>query len=273
MAERTVAKRTKAESGKPVSPTATATKTPAANPAGKKSALVKRAAFWRLRWFRYGVLALFLILLAPFLLTIIYRFEPVKPPSTLMIARHVTGQPVERVWRPIDEISPFLIQAVITSEDGKFCRHWGVDFGELRAVVDAALEGERTRGASTITMQVAKNLYLWGGRSFIRKGLELPLALWIDFIMPKKRIAEIYLNIVEWGDVGIFGAEAATLHHYGKSAQSLTRRQAALLAVTLPNPYLRDPTRPSSGMNNLARLNERRAQQSGPFVACLLADR
>ncbi|MEN0001789.1 MAG: monofunctional biosynthetic peptidoglycan transglycosylase [Pseudomonadota bacterium] len=204
----------------------------------------------------------------PLLLTVLYRFDVVRPVSTLMIADTLTFQSFERDWYDLEEISPNLIRSVTMSEDGQFCRHRGIDLGELRVVVEAALAGERTRGASTITMQTAKNLFLWGGRSYIRKAIEIPLALWIDLVLPKHRIMEIYLNIAEWGD-GIYGIGAAAPHHFNREANSMSRRQAALLAVTLPNPIARDPARPSAGMNRVASVVERRARQSGAYVGCV----
>ena len=138
----------------------------------------------------------------------------------------------------------------------------------MNLVVDDLIEGERPRGASTIPMQTVKNLYLWSSRSYIRKGLEVPLALMVDAIWSKRRLLEIYLNIAEWGP-GIFGIEAAARHHFKRSAKSLSRRQAALLAVTLPNPHLRNPRKPRRGMRRLARLVERRAKQSGAYIKCV----
>lgn len=208
------------------------------------------------------------LLLTPFVLTVIYRFEAVKPVSALMVTQSLSGVPVSRQWVELDEISTRLQYSVMMSEDGQFCRHYGVDLGELRAVINDALAGEATRGASTITMQTAKNLFLWNGRSFIRKAMEIPLAIWIDLVIPKARIMEIYLNIAEWGP-GIFGIDQAAGFHFGKKADALTRRQAALLAVTLPNPAVRDPSRPTNNLNRLARIIEQRAQQAGDYVGCL----
>ena len=154
------------------------------------------------------------------------------------------------------------------SEDGQFCSHQGIDWGELNAVIEEAMAGETTRGASTIPMQTVKNLFLWQGRSFLRKALEAPLAVYFDAVVPKKRIMEIYLNIVEWGP-GIYGIEAAAEHHFGRSARDLGRRQAALLAVTLPNPLERNPAKPGPGLKRLASVIERRAARSGDYVRCV----
>jgi monofunctional biosynthetic peptidoglycan transglycosylase len=168
----------------------------------------------------------------------------VTPPSTLMLGRWATGQPVERSSVPLASISPYLPAAVIASEDARFCLHHGVDWDALRDVIDD--EDGPSRGASTVTMQTAKNVFLWPSRSYVRKALEIPLALYLDLVWGKRRTIEIYLNIAEWGD-GIFGAEAAAQHHFGKPARDLSRQEAALLATTLPNPHLRNPARPSRG--------------------------
>lgn len=191
-----------------------------------------------MRWLRRLLLALVLAFAASLVLG---RFLPVA--STLMLGRWLTFQPVERDWVPLSAISPALARAVIASEDQRFCDHWGVDFVELRAVLDE--EGGPGRGASTITMQVAKNVYLWPGRSYIRKGLEIPLALLIDLAWGKRRVMEIYLNVAEWGE-GLFGAEAAAQHYFRKSASALNAAEAARLASVLPNPILRDAGRAST---------------------------
>jgi monofunctional biosynthetic peptidoglycan transglycosylase len=204
----------------------------------------------------------------PACLTFVYAIPAVHPISTLMLKNLVTGNGYDRRWVPLDAISPHLAYAVVMSEDGQFCRHDGIDWGELNAVIDDALAGEETRGASTITMQSVKNLFLWQGRSFIRKALEAPLALYFDAILSKRRIMEIYLNIAEWGP-GIYGVEAAAQANFGVSASQLTRRQAALLTVALPNPMTRNPARPGRGLKRLANLIERRAARSGAYVGCL----
>ena len=228
---------------------------------------------WRRRLTRwlivYPVLVAMLIAMVPLTLTAIYRIDGVRPVSTLMLARAVTGDRVERRWVDFDDIAPRLHQSVLMSEDGQFCFHRGVDWAALNLVITNALDGERPRGASTITMQTAKNLFLWSDRSYIRKALEVPLALWIDLVLPKRRIMEIYLNVAEWGPDGQFGAAAAARTHFDRAPEALTSRQAALLAVTLPNPHLRDPTRPNEGLNRLARLIEQRADRSGAYVRCL----
>ncbi len=208
------------------------------------------------------------LLIAPYLLILLYTPAFVHPISTLMAADLVMLNGYDRRWVSLEEISPNLVQSVMMSEDGQFCRHGGVDWGEMKAVVQEALEGENTRGASTIPMQTAKNLFLWNGRSFVRKGLELPLAMVADFVWPKRRMMEIYLNVAEWGP-GIYGAEAAAQHHFGVSAADLTRRQAALLAVSLPNPITRVASKPGRGMQRIAGVVERRARGSGEYITCI----
>ncbi len=158
--------------------------------------------------------------------------------------------------------------SVIMSEDGQFCNHRGVDLGELKLVVEDAWAGERVRGASTIPMQTVKNLYLFNIDSIVRKVVEFPLAIYYDLVTPKQRILETYLNIAEWGP-GIYGIEAAAQHHFGVSAKNLSRRQAALLTVALPNPIARDPAKPGPGLRRLARVIERRAAMAGPHIRCL----
>ena len=213
-----------------------------------------------------GLCALYFALIV-FLLAL-YRAPGIHPYSTLMMADVVTRQEFEREWVPIDRMGTWLPYSVIMSEDGQFCSHRGVDFAALKLIVDRALEGESTRGASTLTMQLAKNLFLWQGRSYVRKGVEIPIAIVIDLMLPKWRQMEIYLNIAEWGD-GIYGAGAGAKKHFGRTPKNLTRKQAALMTVTLPNPYLRNPRKPSRGLARLGRVIENRAKQSGAYVQCL----
>lgn len=200
-------------------------------------------------------------------LTLLYRF--VTPPSTLMLARWATGESVDRRAVPLAAMGRVLPHIVIASEDARFCTHRGVDWEILAQVVEKAIENEGgTRGASTIAMQTAKNLFLWPDRSYVRKAMEIPLALWLDFAWPKRRVLEVYLNIAEWGD-GIFGIEAAAQRHFGKSARDLTRREAALLATALPNPLRRDPGRAGPGHRRLAAALSARAAREGPIDGCL----
>lgn len=226
-----------------------------------------RAFVWR--WLRRVFILLILLVLLPTGLTFAYLPSTVHPVSTLMIGDLVTFRSYDRRWVGLDDIAPVLRNSVIMSEDGQFCSHHGIDLAELKSVIDDAIAGEKTRGASTITMQTVKNLFLWP-RPFetFRKIVELPLAAYFDLVMPKRRILEIYLNIAEWGP-GVYGIEAAAQHHFGRSAGKLTARQAALLAVTLPNPIIRNPAKPGPGLQRLARVIERRAAHAGAYVGCL----
>jgi monofunctional biosynthetic peptidoglycan transglycosylase len=207
---------------------------------------------------RILLLVLLVVLLVPYLLTPLYRKG--HPVSTLMAWRWLKGAPVTRQWIDLPAMSPYLPLSVVASEDAKFCSHHGVDWDALRDVVDDAEDGEVTRGGSTITQQVAKNLFLWPGRSVIRKALELPLALWIDAVLPKQRILEIYLNIAELGPSGQFGAEAGSGYAFGRPAASLSPREAALLASILPNPVKRSARNPGPGVRRLAGTYMARAQ-------------
>ena len=219
------------------------------------------------RALRGAVLALLVLVLLPYLITPLYSV--IDPISTMMLSRQLSGARVERHFVPIARISPALPLAVIIAEDGRFCRHHGIDLTEIREAIAEADDIDEMRGGSTITQQVAKNLFLWQGRSYVRKALEFPLALWIDLILPKRRILEIYLNIAEWGPNGEFGAEAGAQRAYGKSAQDLSRYEAALLAAALPNPANRNARQPASGLRRLAGLYVARAARSPAAAACL----
>ena len=225
----------------------------------------KSKGIWRiLRWLGLAIGALVAI---PLVLTPVYLV--VDPISVPMLERYVTGRPVDRQWRDIGQISDRLKAAVVLSEDGQFCRHWGVDFGALRDEVERYMEGEDARGASTITMQVARNLFLWNQQSVVRKALEVPLALYIDLILPKRRIMEIYLNIAEWGPEGQFGVAAGAQRAFGVTPQNLDWRIATLLVTALPNPMLRQPGRPSQGMLRIANTIEGRVAEYGQRASCV----
>ena len=233
-------------------------------PASRKS---RRAA---IRSWGWRVLVVLVVLaIVPLVLTILYIPSFVHPVSTLMVKDLATFSGYDRRWVSLDDVAPALAASVIMSEDNQFCFHQGVDWAELNAVIDDALSGEPTRGASTITMQTVKNLYLWHRPlGSVRKVAEVPLATYFDMAMTKKRILEIYLNIAEWGP-NVYGIEAASQYHFGKSAKALTGRQAALLAVTLPNPIDRDPAKPSPGVRRLASIIQKRAAQAANHVRCL----
>jgi monofunctional biosynthetic peptidoglycan transglycosylase len=205
-------------------------------------------------------------LIAVLLLIAVYRF--VNPPfSMLMALQWLSGTPIHKEWVPIGRISPNLTRAVIVAEDGRFCQHWGVDFIEAAHAIRRATDGY-PRGASTITMQVAKNLFLFPAKSYLRKMLEIPLTFVIELAWPKWRILEVYLNIVEWGP-GVFGAEAASRAHFGRSAAGLSSRQAAQLAVVLPNPIVRDAGSPGPRTAHRASVVQARAARNRAASSCV----
>jgi monofunctional biosynthetic peptidoglycan transglycosylase len=220
-------------------------------------------------WQRRIVKVLAWIVALPFLLTLVYAVVP-PPFSNVMVERLFSGNGLHKDWVSLDEMSPALAAAVITSEDARFCAHHGVDWVEMQGVVTDVFDEEEgpVRGASTISMQVAKNLFLWDGRSFIRKGLEMPVALWMDLIWTKRRMIEVYLNIVEWAP-GVYGAEAAAQLHFKKSASKLTRKEAALLAAVLPNPIKRQAGRPSKKVKKIANRILFRSRFMGPYLTCV----
>ena len=199
-------------------------------------------------------------------LTLLYRF--VNPPlSNLMLGSLLLGHSVEHTWVALDDISPNLVKAVTMSEDSRFCEHWGVDW----ASVGSALDEDRSvgfRGASTISMQTAKNMFLWNGRSYLRKAAEFPLSYVLTAVWPKRRLVEIYLNIAEWGP-GIYGAEAAARYHFKVGAAKLSSRQSALLAVSLPNPLLRRAGAPTASLRVRALRIEQRMQGAESYLGCV----
>jgi monofunctional glycosyltransferase len=216
-------------------------------------------------------LAVLLLFLLPYGLTLLYAV--VDPISTVMLWRRLSGERVERQYVPIERISPALTLAVIIAEDGRFCTHHGVDFQELRGAIASADELDDLRGGSTITQQVAKNLFLWPGRSFVRKALEFPLALWIDLVLTKRRVLEIYLNIAEWGPGGEFGVEAGSRRAFGRPARDLSQYQAAMLAAMLPNPAKRDARDPGQGLRRITGLYVARSARAPEAAHCVRQNR
>jgi len=201
---------------------------------------------------------------------VLFRF--VNPPgSMLMLTKLLTGNSVDRTWVPLDQISPNLVRAVIVSEDGRFCEHSGIDTHAIKDAIEKA-SGGVARGASTISMQVTKNLFLWNAKSYIRKVIEIPLTLVMEIVWPKRRILEMYLNIAEWGP-GVFGAEAAARHHFNKPAYRLNEREAALLAAVLPNPVRRDAGSPNTLTSSKARVVQARVKAYGAIAACVVGPR
>ena len=225
----------------------------------------KRRA-WLSRLARGAALAIAVVLLLPYLLVPLYRV--LNPVSTLMLWRWAKGARVERSFVPIERMAPALPATVIASEDGRFCTHRGVDWREIRERLDDVDEISAARAVSSITQQTAKNLFLWPGRSFLRKALELPLAIWIDLVLPKWRVLEIYLNIAEWGPNGQFGAEAGSRYAFNKSVRLLTPREAALLAAVLPNPRRRSAKQPGPAVRRLAAIYEARGAAQAALAFC-----
>ena len=245
------------------------------------------SALWaqrRWRWLSYAVgvllagLFLFWLLFARGLpdAKSLLDYQPPLP----TVVRDINGQPVHsfarerRVQLQYSDFPPMLVNAYLAAEDKTFFSHHGVDLpGFAAAVFDYASKlgsGQRARGGSTITQQVVKNLFLWQSRSWVRKGLEVPLALWTDLVLSKRRILELYLNVAEWGPNGEFGVEAGAERAFGHSAHRLGHTRAALLAAMLPNPHDRDARRPGPGLRRLARLYVVRAARSGAAAtACL----
>ena len=207
-----------------------------------------------LNWLKWGVLLFFGLSI---LSTIIFAFIPV--PFTPLMGIRATQQFIDskevelhKQWVPIEKISPHLQLAVVCAEDQKYLDHFGFDVDAIKKALDHNKESKRVRGASTISQQTAKNLFLWPGRSWIRKGLEVYFTLLIEVFWSKERILEVYLNVAEMGN-GVYGAEAASLYYFGKPSDKISRQQAALLAACLPNPRKYSPVKPSryiSGRQN-----------------------
>ena len=206
---------------------------------------------------------------AVLLLALLMFFRFVDPPgSALMVLRWAGGAGVQQSWVPIATMSPHLVRAVLVSEDWGFCNHNGIDLQAMQQAIEKAGDGI-PRGASTISMQVAKNMFLWPSKSYLRKAIEVPLTVVMEVLWPKRRILEIYLNVAEWGP-GIFGAEAAARHHFQKPASSLTAREAAQLAASLPNPFRRDAGDPGPQTARKAGVIQARMRIAGPVANCIL---
>jgi len=193
---------------------------------------------------RNGLILLAIILCISFAQVILFKY--INPPFTpLMLYRLAHREGMHYRWKPLSWMSPFLQQAVLAAEDQRFPDHNGFDFNQINEALQEYAENKPLRGASTISMQVARNLFLWQGRSWTRKALEAYYTVLIELLWTKQRILETYLNVAEWGK-GIFGAEAAAIHYFRCSASAVSREQAALLAAVLPNPRKWSPVRPTS---------------------------
>jgi monofunctional glycosyltransferase len=210
-----------------------------------------------------------ILLVAPVGAIALYAIVP--PPITpLMALRWLDGAAIGKDWVPLDRVAASVPRAVIASEDNLFCEHSGFDWHAIGDAAEDYAAGKRMRGASTISMQVAKNLFLWPGRDFLRKGAEAYLTVFVELLWSKRRIMEVYLNIAEWGD-GIYGIDAAARAHFGKSASALLPREAALLAAVLPNPREWSPARPTPYIAGRSDAIARRVAQLGPLLGCVAA--
>jgi len=219
-------------------------------------------------WLRRAVIALLLVfVVAPLTLTLVYRVVP-PPVTPLMLIRLAQGHGLERDWVAWEEISPHLRQAVIAAEDNLFCEHGGFDWRSLEEAAKAYAAGDRAGGGSTISMQTAKNLFLWPSRSIVRKGLEVPLTAALEVLWPKQRILEVYLNIAELGP-GIYGAEAAAQHYFERPAGKLSLQQASQLAAVLPNPLEWRAQPPGDYVARRAGVIRTRIRQLGPLLDCV----
>ncbi len=223
----------------------------------------KRTFFARIRrWILLLSLLWFVVTL-----TAVLALRWFNPPTTAFMVQHRyqtanEHMEVQYVWRDMAIISPHLSMSVIASEDQKFADHWGFDVAAIQQVIEESKAGKKMRGASTISQQLAKNLFLWSGRSWVRKGLEVYFTAAIETLIPKRRILELYLNVVEFGD-GVYGAEAAAQSIFGVPAEALNAYQSALLAARLPAPksYVIQP--PSDYMRQRAQWIQRQIKQLG----------
>ncbi|MEZ5460924.1 monofunctional biosynthetic peptidoglycan transglycosylase [Dokdonella sp.] len=220
------------------------------------------------RLLRWLALALVIWVLACILLVLVFRFVP-PPTSAFMIERRIQAIGEEQAgfrlryqWAPLSEISDNLPIALVAAEDQKFPEHHGFDVDAIQDALADAEGGARLRGASTISQQVAKNLFLWNGRSYLRKGLEAWFTILIEALWPKQRILEVYMNIAEFGD-GTYGAAAASEHYFQIDPSRLTPRQSALLAAVLPNPRKFRVDKPSAHVQRRAAWIERQVRQLG----------
>jgi monofunctional biosynthetic peptidoglycan transglycosylase len=196
----------------------------------------------------YTIVALIILSV---LIPLLYRW--INPPFTpLMLSRKISiGAPIEHKWVDLKDISPYLINCSVAAEDNNFLGHKGFDFGAIQKAIDERDRG-RFRGASTISQQTAKNVFLWQGKSWFRKGLEVYFTFLVETFWSKERIMEVYLNEIEMGK-GIYGAEAAAQHYFKKSAKNLSQYQAALIVAAFPNPLQRNPAKPSRYLTGRAQ--------------------
>jgi monofunctional glycosyltransferase len=226
----------------------------------------------KIRWFRLIGLVIVGFFAFSILSVAIHRFVPV-PVTILMWQRLAEGKGLDHRWVSDENISPYLKAAVIAAEDAKFCTHDGFDYQAIEKAQKYNASHKRKRGASTISQQTAKNVFLWPSRSWIRKGFEVYYTFLIEVMWPKDRILEVYLNSVEWGP-GIYGAESASRHWFGKSAKNLTRAEAARLAAILPSPLKWKAAKPGKYVKKRSGSIQSRARavDAGGYNACLSVD-
>ncbi len=234
---------------------ATARARKATGSSSRRKAAKRRSPGLRGWLFRIGLGVCAVVLL------LVSLFAVIRPPTTpYILAETLRHGPVERRWVPIEAIAPVMARSVVAAEDANFCLHWGFDMRAIRA----ALEDGASRGASTISQQTVKNVYLWQGRNWPRKALEAVLTPVVELIWSKRRIVEVYLNVAEF-DRGVFGVEAAARHYFGVAADNLTAVQAARLAAILPDPKARSASQPSDFVR-------RRAARIADGAATIAAD-
>ncbi len=200
-----------------------------------------------LKWVRNLILFFFILSIG---MVVLYKFVPVyyTPLMFIRVYEQIKADRkavIDHTWVPITGIAQPLVQAVVASEDNLFLTHSGFDMDQIKKARDEAEKGKRIRGASTISQQTAKNVFLWPGKNYVRKGLEVYFTFLVELIWSKERIMEVYLNSIEMGD-GIYGAEAVARLHFNKPASKLTAPEAALIAATLPNPRRYNSARPSA---------------------------
>ncbi len=212
--------------------------------------------------FLFAARAVMFVFFAPAFIILVYAVVP-PPVTPLMLMRVVEGHGLSKDWVPISEISPHMQRAVIAAEDGKFCTHGGFDWDAVDTAMQRMRRGGSLHGASTISMQTSKNLFLWPQRTFFRKGAEAYITVWLETLLSKRRILELYLNVIEFGP-GIYGVEAAARHYFGVSAKDVTRTQAAQLAAVLPSPLTRRPGPTAYAGTIAARMNHVVLGESGP---------
>lgn len=235
----------------------------------RKAARTRARRRW---WFWPGIVALILAVLPIVQIGLVRFFNP--PGTPLMLLREAEARWHRRpspgcryLWRPLTQMPRDFLKFVYVAEDQRFFQHHGFDWQEVEiARQEAARSGGRSRGASTITMQCARSLFLWQGRSWVRKGLEAYYTFWMEALLSKQRILELYANVIEMGD-GIYGVEAAARAHFGKSARHLTREQSAALAALLPNPRQWNPREPSRKLSaRIAKILRQEKQVAFPLT-------